>query len=118
MSQVIVYKQDGGVIAVIHPTPESLAEHGIEAIALKDVPEGKPFKIIDAEDLPSDRSGRHLWTVDDEALDDGVGAPWTAFPSETDDHYALKDDALPQKDISPGRLTISLLDMDPAKDAG
>jgi len=50
MSQVIIYKQDNNVLAIVRPTEEALAKYGIEAIALKDVPEGKPFKIIDAAD--------------------------------------------------------------------
>lgn len=71
--QVIIYKQDNGVVAVIYPTPEALEAIGIEAIALKDVPTGKPFKIIDAAGLPADRSRRAAWTVNDADLTDGVG---------------------------------------------
>lgn len=74
MSQVIIYKQDNGVAAVIYPTPEAVALFGIEAIALKDVPAGKPFAIIDDADIPADRSQRMAWTVDDADLTDGVGA--------------------------------------------
>lgn len=73
MSQVIIYKQDNGVVAVIHPAPEAIEAYGIEAIAAKDVPAGKPFKIIDEADLPADRSQRMAWTVDDAELTDGVG---------------------------------------------
>lgn len=73
MTQVVIYKQDSGVISVLYPTPEALDAMGIEAIAKKDVPTGKPYKIIDASDLPADRSQRNLWTVDDADLTDGVG---------------------------------------------
>jgi hypothetical protein len=80
MNQVIIYKQDNGVVAIIRPTEEALALYGIEAIAQKDVPAGKPYKIIDASDIPTDRSQRNAWTVDDADLPDGVGAEYNTFP--------------------------------------
>lgn len=76
---VIIYKQDNGVVAIIRPTGEALALHGIEAIAQKDVPAGKPYKIIDAADVPTDRTQRNSWTVDDTDLTDGVGAVGNTF---------------------------------------
>ncbi len=76
--QVIIYQNDQGGVAVIHPTPDALAQYGIQAIAEKDVPEGKPFKIIDVADLPA-RSTRALWEVDAADLTDGVGAPGQSF---------------------------------------
>lgn len=79
MNQVIIYKQDNGVVAIIRPTQEALALYGIEAIAQKDVPTGKPYKIIDASEIPADRSQRNAWTVDDADLTDGVGAAWATF---------------------------------------
>lgn len=79
MSQVIIYKQDNGVVAVIHPTKEALEQYGIDAIAQKDVPASKPYKIIDAADLPTDRSLRNAWTVNDADLTDGVGAERSTF---------------------------------------
>lgn len=80
MTQVIIYKQDNGVVAIIRPTAEALALYGIEAIAAKDVPAGKPYKIIDASDIPTDRSQRNAWTVDEADLTDGVGAEYDTFP--------------------------------------
>jgi hypothetical protein len=43
MNQVIIYKQDNGVVAIIRPTEEAIALYGIKAIAEKDVPAGKPY---------------------------------------------------------------------------
>ena len=80
MTQVIIYKQDNGVVAIIRPTEEALALYGIEAIAAKDVPAGRPYKIIDASEIPIDRSQRNAWTVDDADLTDGVGAEYNTFP--------------------------------------
>ena len=78
--QVVIFKQDNGVVAIIRPTEEALALYGIEAIAQKDVPAGTPYKIIDASEIPTDRSQRNAWTVDDADLTDGVGAESNTFP--------------------------------------
>ena len=75
----IIYKTDEGGIAIIIPTPEALEQHGIQAIAIKDVPAGKKFKIVDAADIPSDRSERAAWTVDEAGLTDGIGGESNEF---------------------------------------
>jgi len=80
--QVIIYKQDDGRVSVICPTPEALDTFGIEAIAFKDVPAGKRFKIIDRSEVPQGSEERLAWRVDDSYLDDGVGADWDVFPVE------------------------------------
>jgi len=63
MNQRIIYPTDEGGVAVIIPAPEWLAEEGntIEKLAEKDVPAGKPFKIVNTEDVPSDRTFRNAW---------------------------------------------------------
>ena len=75
----IIYNQDNGVVAVIIPTPEALAQHSLDAIAKKDVPQGKPYKLVDATDIPSDRSQRDAWTVDEAELTDGIGGTSNEF---------------------------------------
>ena len=60
-NQRIIYPTDDGGVAIIVPAPEYFAEHGIEALAAKDVPAGKPYKIVDAADVPSDRTFRAAW---------------------------------------------------------
>jgi hypothetical protein len=79
MSQVIVFKQDGGVLAVVHPSAEALSKYGIEAIARKDVPAGKPFRIMELADIPTDRALRNAWTIDDALLSHGVGSELSVF---------------------------------------
>jgi hypothetical protein len=71
MEQRIIYKTADGV-AVIIPAPNCGLT--IEQIAAKDVPTGKPYKIVYVEDIPSDRTERDLWDVDEADLTDGVGA--------------------------------------------
>jgi hypothetical protein len=59
MNQRIIYPTDDGGVAVIIPAAECGLT--IEAIAAKDVPEGKPFKIVEASDIPEDRTFRNAW---------------------------------------------------------
>lgn len=80
MNQRIIYPTDEGGVAVIIPAPECLQEHTIDEIAAKDVPTGKPYKIVDAADIPSDRTFRNAWEVDVSTLTDGVGADSNEFP--------------------------------------
>ena len=75
----IIYNQDNGVVAVIIPTAEALEQHTIMEIAIKDVPAGKPFKIVDAADIPSDRTFRAAWTVSVLELTDGIGGESNEF---------------------------------------
>ncbi len=79
MNQRIIYKNDDGGVSIIIPAPEALKRYGIQAIAEKDVPEGRPFKIIDASEIPDDRTFRAAWTVDESELTDGVGGSITSF---------------------------------------
>lgn len=59
MNQRIIYPTDEGGVAVIIPAAE--CGLSIEAIAAKDVPAGKPFKIVDVADIPTDRTFRNAW---------------------------------------------------------
>ena len=59
MNSRIIYPTDDGGVAVIVPAAE--CGLSIEAIAAKDVPNGKPFKIVDVSDIPEDRTFRNAW---------------------------------------------------------
>lgn len=59
MNQRIIYPTDDGGVAIIIPAPDCGLT--IEEIAAKDVPEGKPFKIVDVADIPTDRTFRNAW---------------------------------------------------------
>jgi len=61
MTKRIIYPTDGGGVAIVIPSPEYLAEHTIEELAAKDVPAGKPYKIVDVTDIPVDRTFRNAW---------------------------------------------------------
>ena len=70
----IIYKNQDGGISIIHPTVEALSIMTIEEIALKDVPTGLVFAIVEDDSIPSDRTFRDAWTIDDSLLTDGVGS--------------------------------------------
>jgi hypothetical protein len=61
MNQRIIYPTDDGGVAIIIPAPEYLETHTIEELAAKDVPAGKPYKIVDVADIPTDRTFRAAW---------------------------------------------------------
>lgn len=71
-NQRIIYRNDDGSVAVIIPAPNCGLT--LEQIAAKDVPTGKPYKIVAASDVPNDRTQRGMWTVDEADLNDGIGA--------------------------------------------
>jgi hypothetical protein len=52
----IIYQSESGGVAVIIPT-ESVE------LALKDVPEGVAYEIVDVADIPSDRFFRGAWVM-------------------------------------------------------
>tara|TARA_R100000231_G_C5295165_1_gene155842 strand:- start:300 stop:536 length:237 start_codon:yes stop_codon:yes gene_type:complete len=76
----IVYKQPNGVAAIVVPAnpdeinPSTGKPWTLEEIAAKDVPTGLKYKIVEDSEIPTDRSFRNSWTVDESDLTDGVGA--------------------------------------------
>ena len=54
MNKRIIYPTDDSGVAVIIPAVS------VE-LALKDVPAGKPYKIVDVADIPTDRTFRNAW---------------------------------------------------------
>lgn len=59
MDKRIIYKNDEGGVSIIVPATECGLT--IEEIAAKDVPTGKPYKIVDVSEIPSDRTFRDAW---------------------------------------------------------
>lgn len=55
----IIYPTPEGGVAVIVPAPDCGLT--IEEIARKDVPAGVDFRIVDAADIPDDRTFRNAW---------------------------------------------------------
>jgi hypothetical protein len=59
----IIYPTDDGGVAIVVPAPEWLAQEGntMEVLAEMFELEGKPYKIVDVADIPSDRTFRNAW---------------------------------------------------------
>lgn len=76
--QAIIYKNDEGEIICLFPTQEALSLLGINALAMKDVPFGKPFKIIDTSIIPTSPEERAAWSIPDSEFTDGIGADYNA----------------------------------------
>ena len=63
MNSRIIYPNDDGGVSIVIPAPEWLAQEGntMQVLAQMRVPEGKPYKIVDVADIPSDRTFRNAW---------------------------------------------------------
>jgi hypothetical protein len=59
MNKRIIYPSESGGVVILIPSPNW---NGItEELAIKDVPTGKPYKIVDVSEVPSDRTFRNAW---------------------------------------------------------
>jgi len=61
MNQRIIYNKPEGGIAIIIPAAECGLT--IEEIAAKDVPAGLQYFIVDASEIPTDRTFRNAWEI-------------------------------------------------------
>lgn len=59
MDKRIIYPTENNGVSIIIPASECGLT--IEEIAAKDVPQGKPYKIVDVNDIPFDRTFRDAW---------------------------------------------------------
>ena len=67
----IIYKTPENTVTVLSPTSEWTGT--MKELAQKDVPTGLKYKIVEDSVIPSDRSFRDAWEVDEKDLTDGVG---------------------------------------------
>ena len=68
----IIYQTKEGTVSVITATQEWSGT--MEELAQMDVPTGLKYKIVEDSVVPTDRSFRDAWEVDEAELTDGVGA--------------------------------------------
>jgi hypothetical protein len=59
MNKRIIYPNDNGGVVILTPSPNWNGT--LEELAVKDVPSGKPYKIVDGSEIPSDRTFRNAW---------------------------------------------------------
>ena len=62
MTQVIIFPNDEGWLSVVSPALG--CGLSVEEIARKDVPAGKPYHIINADQLPRDNMFFNAWEAD------------------------------------------------------
>ena len=67
----IIYKSSDGSVRII--VPANNINMTVEEIAQKDVPTGRPYKIVNASEISSDRTFRNAWDINEAELTDGVG---------------------------------------------
>lgn len=61
MDKVIIHPREDGGLVFTYPCDCGIP---VQEIARKDVPPGKPFIVLDASDLPEDRTYMDAWTAD------------------------------------------------------
>ena len=54
----IIYPTDDGGVAVVVPAPGATLEQVLQA-----VPAGKTYKVVEAADIPTDRTFRNAWEL-------------------------------------------------------
>lgn len=81
--QLVIYPRTiGSGISILTPAPDS--ELSIGEIAIKDVPSGVPYMIIQSSEVPTDRTFRDAWEADFTDPDGyGIGhEQWFTLKSE------------------------------------
>lgn len=77
---LIVYQNQDNTICILSPAPGILNKYSIEMLALKDVPEGFPFWIVNETEIPIDRTFREAWEIPNEwDVPDGYGSEFNSF---------------------------------------
>lgn len=78
----IVFKNENNSIGIITPTDEALIFATIEQIAEKDVPHNLPYWIVEDSVIPTDRTFRSAWEIDENfGKPDGFGGENNQFDS-------------------------------------
>ena len=59
--RIVIVNQDGS-ITILCPAPEYLKDHTLAELIAKDVPQSLVYHIVDASEIPTDRTFRGAWT--------------------------------------------------------
>lgn len=79
----IIFKNKDNSIGIITPTDEALSFVTIKQIAEKDVPHNLPYWIVNESDIPTDRTFRSAWEIDESfCKPDGFGGESNEFDAE------------------------------------
>ena len=77
-----IYRNADGTVAVIIPSEEVLKTVGLKAIMEKDTPQDLPYWLVSDSDIPSDRTERNQWVLEDMPEPDGFGGVSNEFTDE------------------------------------
>ena len=79
----IIYKNLDNTIAIIIPSDEALAKYTYKQIAEKDCPYNLPYWIVEDSVIPTDRTFRSAWEIDENfGKPDGFGGESNEFDDE------------------------------------
>ena len=79
----IIFKNEDKSIGIITPTDEALSFATIEQIAEKDCPYNLPYWIVEDSVIPTDRTFRSAWEIDENfGKPDGFGGESNEFDEE------------------------------------
>lgn len=79
----IIYKNQDNSVSVLIPTSEALKFATLQVIAEKDVPYNLPYWIVPTSDIPTDRTFRNVWEIDESFGEpDGFGGESNEFDAE------------------------------------
>ena len=83
MSSRIIYKNLDNSVGVIIPTQEVLKFATVLQVAEKDVPHNLPYWIVEDSAIPTDRTFRSAWEIDENlGKPDGFGGESNEFDDE------------------------------------
>ncbi len=85
--QVVIFKNADNNFALLVPTQEALQFATVEQIAVKDVPAGCPYWIVDASLLPNDTPAEAIYIDETENPPHGYGGESNEFPHEIIQKY-------------------------------
>ena len=79
----IIFKNQDNSIGIITPTEEALSFASVLQVAEKDVPHNLPYWIVEDSDIPTDRTFRNAWSIDEsQGEPDGFGGESNEFDAE------------------------------------
>lgn len=89
----IIYENQDNSVSVLIPTSEALSFATIEQIAEKDIPHNLPYWIVPTSNIPTDRTFRSAWEIDESFGDpDGFGGENNEFDEELlRKYYEVRD---------------------------
>ena len=89
----VIFKNEDNSVSILIPSQEALGFATIKQIAEKDVPHNLPYWVVPTSDIPTDRTFRGAWEVDESFGEpDGFGEESNEFDEELlRKYYEVRD---------------------------